>query len=144
MYVKYGLHSDHWNLLDTLISFGTIIDIFQSVPTLILVTYRNIFGPPDNLNLIFATFTITTFGRISYVITFLSEYLVWYIIEKVLKDQNEFDEIGTVECIIFFNIVLSGGLTFLVSSVAYNFHQVLRRFSGLPLDFGEKYLVKTR
>ena len=144
MYVKYGLHSDHWNLLDTLISFGTMINIVQSVPTLILVTYRNLFGPPDNLNLIFATFAITTFGRISFFMTVVSEYLVWYIIEKVLKNLNEIDEIGMVECVIFFNIVLSGGLTFLVSSVAYNFHQVLTRYIGLPLDFGGKYLVKTR
>ena len=144
MYVKYGLQPYHWNLLDTLISFGTMINIFQSVPALLLIIYRNIFGPLDNLNLVIATRTITTFGRISFVMTVLSEYLVWYIIEKIFKNQIEIDEIGTVECIIFFNITLSIGLTFLQCSVGQSFHQALERFVGIPLDFGEKRLVQTR
>ena len=71
-------------------------------------------------------------------------YLVWYICEKVFKNQYEFDQIGMAECLKFFTVTLSTGMTFLVSSVEKIYHEWLIRFVGLPLDFSEKYLVYTR
>ena len=71
-------------------------------------------------------------------------FLVWYICEMVFKNQYEIDEIGTVECMKFFTVTLSAGMTFLVSSVEKIHHEWLKRFVGLPLDFSEKYLVYTR
>ena len=75
---------------------------------------------------------------------FIEAFLVWYICEKVFKNQYEFDEIGTAQCLKFFTVTLSTGMTFLVSSVGKLKHEQLLRLVGLPLDFSEKYLVKTR
>ena len=71
-------------------------------------------------------------------------YLVWYICEKVFKNQYEFDEIGTAQCLKFFTVTLSTGMTFLIYSVGKPRHERLLRLVGLPLDFSEKYLVYTR
>ena len=75
---------------------------------------------------------------------FIEAFLVWYICEKVFKNQYEFDEIGTAQCLKFFTVTESTGMTFLVSSVEKIHHEWLIRFVGLPLDFSEKYLVYTR
>jgi hypothetical protein len=70
--------------------------------------------------------------------------IVWYICEKVYKNQYEFDEIGTAQCLKFLTVTLSTGMTFLVFSVGKTQHGWLLRLVGLPLDFSEKYLVSTR
>jgi hypothetical protein len=75
---------------------------------------------------------------------FIEAFLVWYICEKVFKNQYEFDEIGTAQCLKFFTVTQSTGMTFLVSSVGKLKHEWLLRLVGLPLDFSEKYLVNTR
>ena len=75
---------------------------------------------------------------------FIEAFLVWYICEKVFKNQYEFDEIGTAQCLKFFTVTLSTGITFIVSSVGKYKHQQLLRLVGLPLDFSEKNLVHTR
>ena len=71
-------------------------------------------------------------------------FFVWYICEMVLKTEYEFDEIGIAECLKFFTVTLSIGMTFLVSSVGAGYHEWLIEFVGLPLDFSEIYLVNTR
>ena len=75
---------------------------------------------------------------------FIEAFLVWYICEKVFKNQYEFDEIGTAQFLKFFTVTQSTGMTYLVSSVGKLKHEQLLRLVGLPLDFSEKYLVKTR
>ena len=144
MYEKFGLHSDNRNVFDMLISFGSLISVIQSGPTMFLFTYRNLFGPFDNQNLVFGLLFINTFGNVAYFMIILQGIFVWYITVKVLKNKYEMDEVGMVECITFFTIVLSAGITFLISSVGYHFHRYLILFLGFPLDFDEKYLVKTR
>ena len=54
------------------------------------------------------------------------------------------DAVGMAECISFFTVSISAGMTFLVSSVGYNYHLRLIRYTGLPPDFNEKYLIDTR
>ena len=76
--------------------------------------------------------------------TIIEGFLVWYFVEMIFKNQYEFDEIGTAQCLKFFTVTLSAGMTFLVSSVDKIHHEWLKRFVGLPLDFSEKYLVYTR
>ena len=83
------------------------------------------------------------FGHISVSLIITEAFLVWYICEVVFKNQYEIDEIGMAECLKFFTVTLSAGMTFLVSSVGKIHHEWLLRFVGLPLDFSEKYLVKT-
>ena len=53
MFVKYGISEENpgtkiW-LLDELISFAMIISIVMLMPAVILMTYRNIFGPLESL-----------------------------------------------------------------------------------------------
>ena len=76
--------------------------------------------------------------------TIIEGFLVWYIVEMIFRNQYEFDEIGMAECLKFFTVTLSTGMTFLVSRVEKMYHEWLIRFVGLPLDFSEKYLVYTR
>ena len=90
------------------------------------------------------SYCVLKFGKISSVMTIIEAFLVWYICEKVFKNQYEFDEIGTAQCMKFFTVTLSTGMTILVSSVGKSRHEWYLRFVGLPLDFSEKYLVSTR
>ena len=83
-------------------------------------------------------------GYISISMTIIQAFLVWYIGEMVLKNHYEIDEIGTAQCLKFFTVTLSTGMTFLVSNVGKVYHECILRFVGLPLDFSEKYLVNTR
>ena len=53
MFVKYGISEENpgtkiW-LLDELISFAMIISIVMLMPAVILMTYRNIFGPLESV-----------------------------------------------------------------------------------------------
>jgi hypothetical protein len=52
MFVNYGIDTEDHKLLDELMSFGMITCIIMLLPTAILMTYRNVFGP---LLSIFAT-----------------------------------------------------------------------------------------
>ena len=45
MFVNYGIDIENRKLLDELISFGMITSIIMLMPSAILMTYRNIFGP---------------------------------------------------------------------------------------------------
>ena len=76
--------------------------------------------------------------------TIIEGFLVWYIVEMIFRNQYEFDEIGTAQCLKFFTATLSTGMTFLIYSVGKPRHERLLRLVGLPLDFSEKHLVYTR
>ena len=52
MFVNYGIDTENRTLLDELISFAIITGILMLLPAVILMTYRNVFGP---LPSIFAT-----------------------------------------------------------------------------------------
>ena len=45
MFVNYGIDIENRKLLDELISFGMITSIIMLIPSAILMTYRNVFGP---------------------------------------------------------------------------------------------------
>ena len=90
------------------------------------------------------SYCVVKFGQISVTMIIIEGYLVWYICEKVFKNQYEFDQIGMAECLKFFTVTLSTGMTFLVYSVGKNQHEQLLILVGLPLDFSEKYLVNTK
>ena len=90
------------------------------------------------------SYCVLQFGCISTFMTTIEGFLVWYIVEMIFKKQYEFDEIGTGQCLKFFTLTLTTGMTFLVSSVGKSHHEWLSKFVGLPLDFSEKYLVYTR
>ena len=90
------------------------------------------------------SYCVLKFGAVSTCMTIIEALLVWYIGEMVFKNQYEIDEIGTAQCLEFFTVTLSAGMTFLVSSVGKVYHEQLLILVGLPLDFSEKYLVKTR
>ena len=89
-------------------------------------------------------YCILKFGRLSASMIIIEAFLVWYICEVVFKNQHEFDDIGMAECLKFFTVTMSTGMTFLVYNVGNGYHECLLRFIGLPLDFSEKYLVYTR
>ena len=144
MFEKYGLNPDNRKLLDMLISFGMIIGIMTVVVTTILTVHRNIFGPLQNQNLVVGLLSIKMFGKLCLMMVIIEAYFVWYVTEIVLKSQCEMDAVGMAECFNFFTVVLSAGMTFLASNVGYIHHQNRIKYIGLPLDFSEKYLIRTR
>ena len=109
-----------------------------------LIAYRNLFGPFQNTKLVFGLLYIKDFGEISQMMLQIVKLFIWYLTEKVLKSQYEMDEVGMAECIEFFVVALSLGLTILISSVGKFFHLNIIQYVGLPLDFTDKYLVLTR
>ena len=85
MFVKYGIDTENRKLLDELISFLMIMCIIMLLPTTILMTYRNIFGP---LPSIFGTqilLSVLKFAQISTVMIGLEVSLVWYILKWSMK-----------------------------------------------------------
>ena len=140
MFVKYGINPDNRRLLDMLISFGMIIFIITLVPITILMVHRNVFGPLQNETIFSGLLLIQTFGKMTIMMLTIVGVFVWYMTEIVFKNQCEMDEVGMAECIKFFIVSLSAGLTFLISSVGYGYHQVCIRYIGLPLDTPE-YLI---
>ena len=144
MFEKHGLNPENRKLLDMLISFGMIVSIIIVVPTTILMVHRNVFGPFQNENMVIGLVSIKVFGQIAVLMVTIEAYFVWYMTEKVFKGQCEMDAVGMAECIKFFTVSISAGLTFLISSVGYKYHQLLITYTGLPLDFNEKYLIDTR
>ena len=116
----------------------TVLKINESVGH-----YKQCIGmlSPFKLHLFYC---VVKFGRISATMIIIEVYLVWYICEKVFKNQYGFDEIGTAQCLKFFTATLSTGMTFLIYSVGKPRHERLLRLVGLPLDFSEKNLVYTR
>ena len=141
---KFGIKSEHWKLLDGLISFSMIASIIGTVPNMILVTYYNLFGPFSNMNIVIGLISVRLFGRLALTITFMEGFFVWYITEIVLRDQCEFDKVGMSQCIQFFTIVMSAGITFLLISIGQVQHNQFERFIGLPLDFSQKPLYDVR
>ena len=120
-----------------------LIVIIQSGPEMLLVTYRNIYGPLDSINLINWILCIRLFANISNTMITIEVLIIWYLNEKVLKAPIMMEEIGMAECIKFFTSVYAIGFTFLLQSIDKNHHNLLIRFSGLPIDFNKSYLVDT-
>ena len=119
MFEKHGLNPDNRKLLDMLISFGMVVSIILLVPTTCLMVQRNIFGPFQNENIVVGLVSIQAFGRITVLMVIIEAYFVWYMTEKVFKGQCEMDAVGMAECISFFTVSISAGMTFLISVIIY-------------------------
>ena len=63
--------------------------------------------------------SIQAFVRITVLMVTIEAYFVWYMTEKVFKDQYEMDAVGMAECISFFTVSISAGMTFLISVIIY-------------------------
>ena len=144
MFEKYGLNSGIRRLFDILISFGTKMSIIQTAPTMYLMAYRNLYGPLQNQTLVTGILSIKAFGQVCDLFVKIELILVWYITEIVFENKYEMDEAGMAECIMFFTVTLSTGIAILVSSVGFGLHKLIQRYTGLPIVFSEKYLIKTR
>ena len=79
IFEKFGVSCENWKLLDGLISFMMLASIISMVSNMILVTYNNIFGHFDNLNIVIGLLSLRLFGRLSLTIAFIEVFLVWYI-----------------------------------------------------------------
>ena len=119
IFEKHGLNNDNRTLLDMLISFGMIVSIIIVVPTTILMVHRNVFGPFQNENMVIGLVSIKVFGQIAVLMVTIEAYFVWYMTEKVFKGQCEMDAVGMAECISFFTVSISAGMTFLISVIIY-------------------------
>ena len=144
LYEKYALNSGNRRLFDILVSFGTKMSIIETGPTMYLMAYRNLYGPLQNQFLVTGILSSRVFGQVCYLFVRIELILVWYITEIVFENKYEMDEVGMAECIMFFTITLSTGITVLVSSIGKGFHKNIQRYTGLPIDFGKKYLTNSR
>ena len=92
IFEKFGVSCENWKLLDGLISFMMLASIISMVSNMILVTYNNIFGHFDNLNIVIGLLSLRLFGRLSLTIAFIEVFLVWYITSLVfIKKSKNFD-----------------------------------------------------
>ena len=144
VFEKYGLNPDNRRLLDLLISFAMIINIINSGPNIILLVHRNVIGPLQDQEIVVGLLLIRAFTWICSFLILIEGLFVWYITEKVFKNQLDMDEIGMAECCQFFTVSLAAGVTLIISSVGYFHHQNIKRYMGLPLDFSDKNLIHTR
>ena len=144
LFEKSCSNSGNYKLLDRLISFNMLVGIIFTITNMILMTYRNLFGPFDNLTFVMILVSIQVFGRIAFVINLIKGFFVWYLTEKVMKNMCHIDLNGMVECIHFFTIVLSAGITLIIISCGQIQHDQFKRFTGLPLDFTHKFLYDLR
>ena len=120
-----------------------LIVIIQSGPEMILLLHRNVFGPLTNLNLINFILCIKLFGNICNTLAMTEGLLAWYIIEKLSKNQCEMDNVGTAECLSFFTVSISAGLTFLLGSVDVDHFRHIKKHFGIPLDLSKLYVIDT-
>ena len=111
-------------------------------PGMFLMIYRNIFGPIKNITVLNWLLKLHLFGEHLNIFLFLEFLLIWYITEILFKTPIEMDDVGMAECLMFFNISLSVGLTFLTSSTSQIYYNLLTRYYGLPLDTSNVYLTK--
>ena len=108
------------------------------------MAHRNLCGPLQNQTLVTGILLIKAFGQVCYLFITTELILVWYITEIVFKNNYELDEVGTADCIMFFTVTWSTGIAILVSSVGIGFHKLIQRYTGLPIDFSETYMINTR
>ena len=118
---------------------------FIAFPLMVFKTYRNIAGPFENLNLVFEFLIFDLFGNITICLAIIEGKIVWYVNEKILKNKVEFDLDGMAQCIVFFTLVWSFGLTYLLGNIEKNIYENIKNFMGAPLDFSDlKHLIHTR
>ena len=63
MFVNYGIDTEDHKLLDELMSFGMITCIIMLLPSVILMMYRNVFGPLMSMSatkMLLSIFTVWT------------------------------------------------------------------------------------
>ena len=117
------------------------IGVICTIPHLFLVNYRNLFGPIQSQRLIKTILCIRTFGNICNFFITSEILLTWYIFEKVLKFKPEMEDVGMAECFTFFTVVISMGLTLISFSVGPVFHNYVKKYNGLTLNFDKRYVI---
>ena len=98
MYEKFGIAAANQRFLDKLIITFLMALIILLAPSGILMIYRNLLGPFDNLNMVIGLYSVQLFGRISTTLMFLQTIFAWYITEKVLKEYKYDTSEEIVEC----------------------------------------------
>ena len=71
----------------------------------------------------------------------MAAIVFWYITEKIFKTQPKMDDVGMAECFVLFTVTLSAGLKLLAYTVGSLHHYFLIKYTGLPFDFSQKYLM---
>ena len=143
-YAKYSFDNNKLNVIDMIYCYQITVSLIEDFLVLVFKRYVNIYGPIYNQKWAFALTCIDKFCNINFLLSSFEILLLWYFIEKVLKNKIEMDNFGTAQCLVFFNLSWSIGLAFLVSGVGIEFHKEVERMTGLPLDFSENYLINTR
>ena len=118
-----------------------MVGVICMTPNLFMIVQRNLFGPIDDPFLVRLILCIRTFGNFCNFFLCMEAILFWYITEKILKAQPKMDDVGMAECFMFFTVTLSAGLTLLAYSVGPLHHYFLIKYTGLPFDFSQKYLL---
>ena len=135
------LNDTYFHTYLQLIIFIMLVGVICMTPNLLLIDYRNLFGPLDNQTLVRVILCIRTFGNVCNFFLCMEAILFLYITEKIFKAQPKMDDVGMAECFVFFTVTLSAGLTLLAFSVGPLHHYFLIKYTGLPFDFSQKYLL---
>ena len=118
--------------------------IFWTLPYLILVTYRNLFGPLGATSAMIMN-SCKIFGSLCCLVTFFEIMLVWYIIKIVLKVIPHMDDKNWAKLLILFNVLIVSSVTYIMMIKGRKMQNYLiLHTGGYPkneLDFPEKYIV---
>ena len=127
-----------------LCSFYMAICIAWTIPYLLLVTYRNIFGPLDQSSAIVLNFC-KLFGSLCCLITFFEINLVWYVIKMVLKFIPRMADKEWAKVLGLFNILSMSSVAYIMLARGRKVQDyIIRHTGGYPtwkLDPTEEYLT---
>ena len=84
-----------------------------TLPYLILVTYRNLFGPLGATSAMIMN-SCKIFGSLCCLVTFFEIMLVWYILKMVLKIIPHMDDKNWAKLLIVVNVLIISSVTYIM------------------------------
>ena len=120
------------------------ICIAWTVPYLLLITYRNIFGPLEQSSAKVLNFC-KLFGSLCCLVTFFEINLVWYVIKMVLKFIPRMADKEWAKVLGLFNILSMSSVAYIMLARGKKMQDyIIRHTGGYPtwkLDPTEEYLT---
>ena len=96
-----------------LCSFYMAVCFCWTLPYLILVTYRNLFGPLGATSAMIMN-SCKIFGSLCCLVTFFEIMLVWYILKMVLKIIPHMDDKNWAKLLIVVNVLIISSVTYIM------------------------------
>ena len=105
-----------------------------TLPYLVLVTYRNLFGPLNTICAIIMNFC-KIFGTLCCLVTFNEIMLVWYYIKMVLKFIPNMADKDWAKILIYFNLLTMSSVTYIMMAKGIKMQNyMILHTGGYPIN----------